>query len=468
MQPDVVVVGSGPNGLTAALTAARAGLSVHLIEAADTIGGGTRTAELTLPGFHHDVASAVHPAALASPAFSALELDIDWILPELSYAHPFADGRVGLAWHDLDRTAEGLGVDAGAWRGLFAPLIPHIDGIVDFTGSQLLRWPAHPLAALQYGLRVIEQGSRAQNLRFRGEIAPALLTGAIAHAAGRLPSLAGAGAGMLLAAHGHAGGWPVPRGGAQAIADALLGAFIAHGGTFELNREVRRLDEISAPVVLLDTTPDILLTGELPQRYSRALTRYRYGSGVAKVDFALSGPVPWRAAEVGQAPTVHLGGSRTQIQQAENAVAAGRVAEQPYVLVSQPSVVDDSRAPAGQQVLWTYMHVPNGSPLDPTEQVTRAIEQVAPDFRDVVLESTAQSAAQLGSHNLNYPGGDIFTGALTVRQMLKRPVLSMTPWRTPIPGVYLCSAATPPGPAVHGMNGWHAARLALREHFGLS
>jgi phytoene dehydrogenase-like protein len=475
---DVTVVGSGPNGLVAAVVAARAGLSVRLLEAAPTIGGGLRTAELTLPGFRHDVCSAVHPAGLASPVFRKLGLldRIDWVVPEVSYAHPLDGGRAGVAWRDLDRAADGLEADGAAWRSLLAPLLARSRGVVDFTGSQLLRVPRDPIAAVKFALRALEQGTAAWNTRFVGDVAPALFSGVVAHAAGGMPSLASAGAGLLIAMHGHGVGWGLPVGGSQVIADALADELRELGGEIVTDAPVTSLAELSGSrAVLLDTSPELLFTAELPGRYAKALRRYRYGSGVAKVDFALSGPVPWRNAQVSLAPTVHLGGSRAEIAAAENAVARGYQpgvaggggAEHPYVLVTQPTVADPSRAPEGKHVLWAYTHVPAGSTLDATELVTAEVERFAPGFRDVVLASASSSAAELGRYNANYVGGDIYSGALTMAQLLKRPVVSPKPWRTPVDGVYLCSSATPPGPAVHGMNGWFAAKLALRERFGL-
>lgn len=468
---DVTVVGSGPNGLSAAVTAARAGLSVRLLEGASTLGGGLRTSELTLPGYRHDVCSAVHPAAMASQFFRAFELTerIDWIVPEVSYAHPLDHGEAGIAWHDLDRTVDALGRDGRAWRTLIEPLLRRADGVVDFTGSQLLRWPSDPLAALRYGLRTLETGSRMWNLRFRGQAAPAMLTGVAAHASGRQPSLAPAGAGLLLAMHAHAGGWGFPVGGSQAIADAMVTDLLAHGGSVETGVPVESLAQLEpSRATLLDTSPELLLSADLPAGYRRALGRYRYGPGVAKVDFALAGPVPWSNAEVRRAPTVHLGGTRAEIAASENEVTRGSVAEHPYVLVTQPSVLDATRAPEGKHVLWAYIHVPSGSTLDATELITAQVERYAPGFRELILASTASSATELAAYNPNYVGGDIYSGALDLRQLVKRPVVSTAPWRTPIDGVYLCSSATPPGPAVHGMNGWYAATLALKERFGIT
>ncbi|XAS67805.1 NAD(P)/FAD-dependent oxidoreductase [Micrococcaceae bacterium Sec5.7] len=467
---DVTVVGTGPNGLAAAVTAAKAGLSVRVLESAPHAGGGLRTDELTLPGYRHDVCSAVHPAAVASPFFRAFGLldRIEWITPEISYAHPFLDGTAGVAWRSLDRTAEGLGRDGKAWYSLLEPLVERLDGVVDFTGSALLRVPGDPTAAFGFAKACLEQGTPLWNARFRERTAPALLSGSVAHAAGRQPSLASAGAGLLLAAHGHAGGWGFPAGGSQAIADALLAELEAHGGTVQTDAPVASLAQLPpSRVTLLDTSPNLLLTADLPARYARSLRSYRYGAGVAKVDFALSGPVPWTNADVRKAATVHLGGTRAEIAAAENSVARGTVPRHPYVLLTQPSVLDPTRAPAGHHVLWAYIHVPAGSELDPTELVTAEVERYAPGFSGLVLGSAARSAAGLAGYNANCVGGDIYGGALSLWQLAKRPVLAPSPWRTPLDGVYICSAATPPGPAVHGMNGWFAARLALREHFGL-
>ncbi|WP_167136941.1 NAD(P)/FAD-dependent oxidoreductase [Diaminobutyricimonas sp. TR449] len=470
---DATVVGAGPNGLAAAVTLARAGLQVRLVERADTVGGGMRSAELTLPGHLSDVCSAVHPAALASPFFRAFGLTqrVDFVIPELSYAHPLDGGRAGLAWRDLERTAEGLGPDGDAWRRLFAPILEHLDGVVDFTGSQLLRVPRDPVATVTYGLRVLEQGTGVGRLRFADATAPAMLAGVAAHAGRPVPSLPAAGAGLLLAAHAHARGWGYPRGGSQAIAEALASDFLAHGGRLDLGVMVRsRADLEPSRAILLDTSARFLdeFAGDaLPARYRRRLAGYRYGVGAAKVDFALSSPVPWEAEAVRLAPTVHLGGTAGAISRAERLPHKHAVAARPYVLLCQPSVLDPTRAPDGHHMVWAYIHVPRGSSFDPTETVTAQIERFAPGFRDLVLASSAHSARQLAEYNPNYLGGDILGGALSLTQLFRRPVTSPTPWRTPVEGLYLCSAATPPGPAVHGMNGWYAATLALRDVFGI-
>lgn len=473
---DVAVVGSGPNGLAAAVTMARAGLSVQLFEAAGTLGGGMRTAELTVPGFHHDVCASVHPMALASPFFKAFELErrVELLVPDISYAHPLDGGRAGIAYRSLDRTVDGLGADGRIWRAIMEPLLRDVDSVLDFTQNNLLRLPKAPAAAVQYGLRTLFQGSPAWNAGFARDVAPAMLTGAGAHAIGRLPSLATAGAGLLLGVLAHAGGWPVPRGGSQAIAQAMAEDFTAHGGTINVSHRVESVAalqaETGARAVICNTTPRALAAmgaGLLPERYVRKLESFKYGAGVCKVDFALSGPVPWTAAELRQAPTLHLGGSRESIARAENEVLAGRHPENPYVLAVQAGVLDDSRAPAGSHTLWAYTHVPANSTRDCTEAIIRAVERYAPGFRELIIASNTQTAQDVEAYNTNYIGGDISAGAVTITQLLKRPVVSPDPWRTPVSGLYLGSASTPPGPAVHGMAGWFAARSALRHSFGL-
>jgi phytoene dehydrogenase-like protein len=467
------VIGSGPNGLAAAVTLARAGYSVRVLEAADTAGGGVRTAELTLPGFRHDVGSAVHPGALSSPFFRAFRLRnrIDWVTPEISYAQPLDGGRAGIAWRDIDRTADGLGPDARAWLAVMRPLSSHLDAVVDFTGSQLLRMPRHPLTTVRFGLRVLQLGTVLGRRTFQTEEANALLTGVFAHANTPLPSVGAAASGLFLAAHAHAGdGWAYPRGGAQRIADALIADLRAHGGEVVTDHAVTSLDELdwgdpaAGDLLLLDTSPRLLLTHpEIPAAYARAIRRYRYGAAAAKVDFALDGPIPWENVDVARSPTVHLGGTRAEVEYGENAVGRGAVTGRPYVLAVQPSVLDPTRAPSGKAVLWAYIHVPADSPLDPTELVTRQVERFAPGFRDRILASHAMTAAERVAFNPSDIGGDILGGAFSLVQAIRRPIVSTTPWRTPMPGVYLASASTPPGPGVTGMPGWYAARQAIAD-----
>jgi phytoene dehydrogenase-like protein len=471
---DAVVVGSGPNGLAAAVVLARAGLSVTVYEAAPYPGGGAHTAEL-LPGFRFDVCSAVHPMGLASPFFRALDLaahGVEMAQPEVAYAHPLDGGQAGLAWRDLERTAEGLGVDGRAWRGLFGPLAQRWQEVVAAAMSDLRRLPHDLPTAIRLGLRMLEQGSPAWNVRFRERIAPALLTGVAAHAIRPPRGLPPAGVALLLGSLAHAVGWPLPRGGSQTISDALVAELRRCGGRIVTGTRVTSLSELpSTRAVLLNVSPTELLGiagDQLPTRYQRTLRRFRFGAGACKVDFALSDPVPWSAPGCELAGTLHLVGTRPEAMAAEREVRAGRHAERPYVLGVQPDVVDPDRAPEGNHTFSAYAHVPHGSPEDVSDAVVAQIERFAPGFRDTIIARHVISAAEQQHRNPNYVGGDIASGAMTLWQTVMRPVARWNPYTTPLPGVYLCSAATPPGPGVHGMAGVNAARTALRQRFGLA
>jgi phytoene dehydrogenase-like protein len=468
---DAVVVGAGPNGLAAAVILARAGLRVRIYEREPTIGGGARSAELTLPGFLHDVCSAVHPMALASEFFRAFGLAsrVELRVPDISYAHPLDGGRAGIAYRDLATTIAGLGRDGASYGRLLRPLAEHAAQLAEVSGSSLVGFPRHPLVLAALGRRALEQGSGAWNARFAEDAAPAMLAGVFAHANRALPDLGAASAGLVLAAHAHAAGWAIPVGGSQAIVDALAADFLAHGGEIEIGTPIATLAELpTARAVLLDVTPRAFLSlagDRVPGAYARRLARFRYGNAVSKVDYALDGPVPWSNPELALAGTVHLGGTRAEIAASERDVAAGRLPESPYVLVSQPSVVDGSRAPAGKHVVWAYSHVPSGSTADRKDAITAQIVRFAPGFRDRILASVSSSAVEVEAHNPNYIGGDIAAGDVSFAQLLARP-RALDPWSTPLTGVYLCSASTAPGPGVHGMGGYNAAKRVLAREFG--
>ncbi|MCB5181997.1 phytoene desaturase family protein [Streptomyces antimicrobicus] len=474
MAPDAVIVGTGPNGLTAGATLARAGLSVELYEAGATIGGGLRTESLFDSDIQHDICAAVHPMALASPFFKAFGLQergVEMLHAPASYAHPLPGGAAGIAYHDLDATQAGLGPDGRRWRRLMRPLLQHSDGIVDLLLSDQRSLPRDPVAALLLARRVLAHGTHLASATFETEEAKALLTGVAAHAVGRLPSLTAGAVSMLLGHLAHGTGWPVPRGGSARIADALTAEITAHGGTFHTGRRISDLAELPrSRAVLLDVSPKTLVritAGRLPTRYRRALARYTYGPGAAKADFLITEPVPWTNQAVGQATTVHLGGTQADIFRSETTTAAGVLADEPFVLVVDPVVADPERARPGKYPLWAYAHVPNGDTTDPIELITSQIERYAPGFRDTVIAQRGTSAAQYEEYNPNYVGGDIGTGAMTIRQSLLRPAPRTNPYRVPLPSVYLCSAATPPGPGVHGMSGYYAALAALHHEFGI-
>jgi phytoene dehydrogenase-like protein len=471
---DAVVVGSGPNGLIGAVTLAQAGLKVLLLEAADEFGGGLRGGALTgLDGFSHDLCATVLPLARASVAFRELDLDVEWAYPAVQAAHPL-DGQDAVLIHrEVGATAKGLGSrrDALAWRESVGAAAGTNGasgdfGLVDSLLSPLSK-PRAPLRLVRYGVLGLLPATVLGRTVFGGERARAALAGMAAHSMVDLRRPITGGYGLLLAALAHQVGWPVVRGGSAQLTKALIGRFIQHGGVAEAGRSVEDLADLPrAPVILLDLTPRQLLAvcgDRLPPVYARRLRDYRYGPGVFKLDWALSGPVPWRDPAVGDAATVHLGGTLSEIAHGEAEVAAGRHPDRPFVLAVQPSVADPSRAPDGKHVLWAYCHVPNGSAKDMTAAIEDQVERFAPGFRDVVLARAAHDTAAMERHNANLVGGDIAGGYCGLAQFVRRPVLSPYPWRTPLPGVYLCSASTPPGAGVHGMGGYHAARLALAD-----
>jgi phytoene dehydrogenase-like protein len=470
--PDAVVVGSGPNGLAAAVTLAEAGLAVLVREASDVVGGGVRTLPLTLPGFLHDHCSAIHPLAAGSPLFRRLDLaahGFTWVEPPAAAAHPFDDGTAALLLRSLAETADGLGADGRPWRALLEPLARDFEALMDETLGAVLHLPRRPLLLARFGLSALLPARALAEARFRGPRARALFAGLAAHSVLPLDRAPSAAFGLVLGAAAHAVGWPFPAGGASRIADALVSLLASRGGVVETGVEVRALGELPpSRAVLLDLGPPqiLRLAGDrLPARYRAALGRFRYGPGAFKVDYALSAPIPWRARECARAGTVHLGGTLEEIADAEAAAARGELPARPFVLVAQHTLFDPSRAPAGRHTAWAYCHVPNGFEGDATAALEAQLERFAPGFRDVVLARAVRGPPALEHDDPNLVGGDVGGGENSLRQTVFRPAARVVPWSTPVRGLYLCSASTPPGGGVHGMCGWHAARAALREVF---
>jgi phytoene dehydrogenase-like protein len=450
----------------------QAGLAVLLLEGKAELGGGLRTAELTLPGFRHDICSAIHPLAAASPFFQTLPLaryGLQYLSPPVAAAHPFDDGTAATVVTSLESTAQALGPDAAAYRHLLAPLVARWPALAPDVLAPL-RWPRHPLALARFGLPALLPATVLTRL-FRGEAAKGLFAGMAAHAIQPLGNLATSAIGLVLLMAAHRGGWPLPQGGSQAIADALAAHFRALGGTIETGTYVRSLAQLPPTrAVLLDVTPAQLLQlagHSLSAIYQWQLRRYRYGMGVFKVDWALAEPIPFTAPGCRQAGTVHLGNTQAEIVASELATARGQHPARPFVLLAQPSLFDPSRAPASQHTAWAYCHVPNGSRVDRTAAIEAQVERFAPGFRARIIGRHTFDTAQLESYNPNYVGGDINGGRLDISQLFTRPALRASPYRTSRAGLYLCSSATPPGGGVHGMCGYHAARQALRDVFGL-
>lgn len=468
---DAVVVGSGPNGLVSAITLAQAGWEVTVIEAADVAGGGTRSAELTLPGVIHDVCSAIHPLALASPAMRPLALadhGLEWIQPDVPLAHPLDGDGVVLLHRSMDETASGLGEDGDPYRALFGPLVEAGFALTDGLLSPLKVPPSHPLVMARFGAVGIRSANGLGRRRFATDRAQALFAGLAGHSILSLDDASSAGYGLMLGVLGHLVGWPLAAGGSQRIADALVSLLESLGGRVECGRLVHSLAELpKTQVTLLDLTPRqvVAIAGDrLPSRYRRRLCRYRYGPGVFKVDWALDGPIPWANPSCLRAATVHLGGTAGEISAAEEQVQRGNHPTAPFVLLAQPTPFDQSRAPDGTHTAWAYCHVPNGSGVDMTASIEKQVERFAPGFRDRIVGRHTMGTAAMEEHDSNYVGGDINGGSADLRRFLVRPVAGLHPWRTPVEGLYLCSSSTPPGGGVHGMCGWHAAREVLRRH----
>jgi phytoene dehydrogenase-like protein len=468
-QPDAVVVGAGPNGLAAALTLARAGLSVQVIEGAATPGGGCRTASLTLPGFAHDVCSAVHPLAARSPFFLGSDLPargVQLLTPKVAAAHPLDGGRAGAVSGSVAETAGRLGADARAYQRLMDPLLRDSDTILDMALGTLRSVPGKIVPAARFGLEGLLP-ARLLAGRLRTDEGKALLAGMAAHTMRPLSAPLTGAMGLTFLIIAHLTGWPVVAGGSERLIIAMTEELAELGGTVTTDCWVERLEDLPrARAVLLDVTPRQLLAmsgDRLPAAYRHAMRRFRYGPGVCKVDWALDGPVPWTSGACREAATVHVGGTIAEVSRSEADVNAGRHAERPFCLIAQAGVVDPSRAPAGKQALWGYCHVPSGSDLDVSDRIEAQIERFAPGFRDLILAKSVRTATAMERYNPGYVGGDITAGASTIRQTFGRPALRWNPYRTPLDGVYLCSASTPPGGGVHGMCGMLAARTVLRD-----
>jgi len=464
---DAIVIGAGPNGLAAAIEIARAGRSVCLYEANATIGGGTRSAELTLPGFVHDVCSAVHPLAAGSPFFSQLPLKnhgLDFVYPPASLAHPFDDGTAILLVQSLDVTAERLGRDGAAYKKLYSPFVAGWDELATDLLAPI-GMPRHPFAMARFGLSAIRSAKGFAEAKFQDDKTRTMFAGLAGHSFLSLDQAGSASFGLVLGILAHTMGWPVTRGGSQMIANALASYLKELGGEIITNHRVESLANLpTARATLCDVTPRQLARmagSRLPDGFRRRLERYRYGPAAFKMDWALSAPVPWKAAECATAGTVHLGGSLAEIVESEWKASHGQHAEKPFVLVAQPSLFDSSRAPAEKHTLWAYCHVPNGSTVDMTDAIEQQIERFAPGFRDCILARSVLTPADLQRHNANLIGGDITGGIQDLSQMFLRPTIRM--YSTPAENLYLCSSSTPPGGGVHGLCGFHAARTALRK-----
>ncbi|GAC1361558.1 MAG: NAD(P)/FAD-dependent oxidoreductase [Ktedonobacteraceae bacterium] len=468
---DAIVVGSGPNGLAAAVALAQAGQSVLVVEARDTIGGGARSKELTLPGFVHDVCSAVHPLGIGSPFLRTLPLEhygLEWLQPEIPLAHPLDDGSAVLLERSVAATSRTLGSDARAYERLIEPFVANWDTIAHaFLGPLRVPPLLHPLALAPFGLAAIQPAQLLLGQLFKGERARAMMAGVCAHSQIPLHYLTSSAAGLMLATAGHVFGWPVPRGGSQMIVNALAAYLRSLQGEIVTGIEVKNIDDLPpARAVLFDVTPRQLLRiagHHLPESYKRSLQRYRYGVGSFKIDFALDGPIPWRAPDCLHAGTIHLGGMLAEIAESERQVWRGQAPVNPYVLVAQQSIIDPSRAPAGKHTVWAYCHVPNGSTFDMTERIEAQIERFAPGFRERILARHVIDPAGLERYNANYIGGDINGGVQDLWQFFTRPTLLPAPYTTPAKNIFLCSSSTPPGGGVHGMCGFFAAQAVLQR-----
>lgn len=467
---DAVIIGSGPNGLAAAITLAREGWKTLVIEAADTIGGGMRTKELTLPGFHHDVCSAVHPTGVASPFFRSLKLEehgLSWVHPEIPLAHPLDEGRAATLYSSLDSTADGLGADGMRYRLLFDALVANAQVLYPSIFTPIAV-PRHPLLMTRFGAPAAMPAEWLARLLFKTSEGRALFAGNAAHCVLPLDQPFTSAIGVLLQLSAHAVGWPVAKGGSQSIATALASVLREMDGEMICGWPVETMRELPpARAYLFDTSPSVLsriASDALPDGFRKRLDAYRHGPGIFKVDYALSAPVPWTHEACRKAGTVHVGGTLDEIAASERDAYEGRHSERPFVLVGQQSLSDPTRAPAGKHTLWAYCHVPAGSTADMEPRISAQIERFAPGFRDVILARHTMNCAQVEAYNMNYIGGDIVGGMADLTQILTRPVVRLNPYTTPNPKIFLCSASTPPAGGVHGMCGFNAATTVLRRH----
>jgi len=468
---DAVVVGSGPNGLAAAILLQQNGLRVLLLEGKDQIGGGLRTAELTLPGYLHDVCSAIHPLAASSPYLQTLPLNqfgLEYIYPEIAAAHPFDNGTAAVLKNSLADTAQLLGADAQAYQQLMQPLVDSWTGIAPNVLGPL-SWPNHPVDMARFGLKGLQSAATLAKI-FKTTQARGLWAGMAAHAIQPLTNYATSAVALVLLIQAHLKGWPLPKGGSQAIANAMAGYFKSLGGQIETNTYISNLNQLpSARAILFDVTPRQLLQiagHKFSSLYQYQLNRYQYGMGVFKVDWALDEPIPFTAIQCREAGTVHLGGTLEEIAAGEQQAANGQHAERPFVLLAQQSLFDSSRAPQGKHTAWAYCHVPHGCTKDMTQAIESQVERFAPGFRDVILARSTMNTQQMEAYNPNYIGGDINGGMLNLSQLFTRPALRWSPYRTSAKGLYICSSSTPPGGGVHGMCGYYAAKRALKDVFG--
>lgn len=466
---DAVIIGSGPNGLSAGIALAQAGLSVLMLEAADTVGGGMRTAGLTLDGFQHDICSAVHPMGYLSPYFKQLELEkygLEWVFPEVSVAHPLDDAPAVLLEKSVEKTANNLGVDARRYRRIMQPFADRIDDLFQDM-LKPLGLPASPLLFTRFGAQALLPASLYARAVFKGERAKALFAGCAAHSILPFDKFFTTALGLVFLASGHGVNWPFPKGGSQALADALCNCFTALGGTLQLSTQIDHFKQLpAARVYLFDTDPWQLAniaSDKLPARYIKRLRRYNFGPGVFKIDLALSEPIPWKDQNCYKASTVHVGGTFAEIEASEKVIWQGKYSETPYVLIAQQSHFDDTRAPAGKHTCWAYCHVPNGGNRDMRQVIKNQIERFAPGFQDTILAEHTMNAAAFEAYNPNYAGGAVTGGAADISQLFTRPVMRVDPYSTPNQQIYICSASTPPGGGVHGMNGYYAAQSVLRR-----